>query len=74
MTRQQSFCYYYKPITGKPLVNPINVIEQESNDDPSNDKTIDGDQNQDEPIQLPDKMFEQTLDILDETRTVNRMG
>ena len=58
-------------MTGKALVN---VIEQESNDDPSNDKTIDDDQSQNEPIQLPDKMFEQTLDILGETRTVNRMG
>ena len=58
-------------MTGKPLVN---VIEQESNDDPSNDKTIDDDQSQNEPIQLPDKMFEQTIDILGETRTVNRVG
>lgn len=61
-------------MTGKPLVNPTNVIEQESNDDPSNDKTIDDEKSQNEPIQLPDKMFEQTLDILGETRTVNRMG
>ena len=55
-------------------MNPINVIEQESNDDPSNDKTINDEQSQNEPILLPDKMFEQTLDILGETRTVNRMG
>ena len=55
-------------------MNPTNVIEQESNDDPSNDKTIDDDQGNNEPILLPDKMFEQTLDILGETRTVNRMG
>ena len=55
-------------------MNPINVIEQESNDDPSNDKTTDDEQSQNEPILLPDKMFEQTLDILGETRTVNRIG
>ena len=36
-------------------------------------KTID-DENKEEQIKLPDKMFEQTLDILAQTRTINRTG
>ena len=74
LTRQLYFCYNYKPITGKPLIVPTIAIEQESNDDLSVDKTIEDDQNQGRPIRLPDKMFEQTLDILAQTRTVNRNG
>ena len=55
-----------KSMKGKPLEIP---------DDASNDKTINVDMSvDDEPIKLPDKMFEQTLEILAQTRTVNRTG
>lgn len=59
-------------ITGKPLAPAANDIKPESNDDASGDKTVIDDQSNDGPIKLPDKMFEQTLAILGQTRTVTR--